>query len=237
MNISEADFKTISILLIEGLEHKIQKEITDISNWAYVMTVASGKIHKANMTRADIIRKEQFFRASKTTAYKRLYTTGEITAFLNKFTELGKLKKFLESTAKILTALEEAKKVIGGLKTSVKLFKLGTKMSLSTEQKLQNNKTVEDIQRDMEESAKKFAALMEALSALNTLSPPGFREYFEYGVGIFKGSQRLVTITKEYTQRLEAASREAESWFGKVLKNNNSFLSLDYAFGLMAKRH
>ena len=111
MNISEADFKTISILLIEGLEHKIQKEITDISNWAYVMTVASGKIHKANMTRADIIRKEQFFRASKTTDYKRLYTTGEITAFLNKFTELGKLKKFLEGTSRILKIWKKQKRL------------------------------------------------------------------------------------------------------------------------------
>ena len=101
--------------------------------------------------------------------------------------------------------LKETQKVLEGLKTTIKLFRLGTKMSLPIEQKQNNNKTVEDIQREMEESVKRFAALMEALRALNTLSPPGFREYFEYGAGIFRVSQRLVKMTKEYTQRLKDA--------------------------------
>ena len=207
---STNDFKVIEIILLDGLEYKIKKLYSDIGNWAYALTVASGELHNANMTQAEKLYKKQFFKASNTTEYKRLYSQGEITKFLNKFTLLGKLKKIFEGTAKILKILKETQKVLEGLKTTIKLFRLGTKMSLPIEQKQGDNKTVEDIQRAMEESVKRFAALMEALRALNTLSPPGFREYFEYGAGIFRGSQRLVKMTKEYTKRLEDAGNKAE---------------------------
>ncbi|MBO5760522.1 MAG: hypothetical protein J6S53_03140, partial [Lentisphaeria bacterium] len=65
--------------------------------------------------------------------------------------------------------------------------------------------------------------------ALNTLSPPGFREYFEYGAGIFRGSQRLVKMTKEYTQRLKDARYEAEGRFQNALRKNYSHISATYA--------
>ena len=209
---STNDFKVIAIILLDGLEHKIKKLYSDIGNWAYAMTVASSELHNANMTQAEKLYKKQFFKASNTTEYKRLYSQGEITKFLNKFTLLGKLKKFLE-----------------GLKTTIKLFRLGTKIGLPIEQKQGDNKTVEDIQRAMEESVKRFAALMEALRVLNTLSPPGFREYFEYGAGIFRVSQHLLKITKEYTQRLKEAGYEAEGRFQNALRKNYSHISATYA--------
>ena len=226
---STNDFKVIAIILLDGLEHKIKKLYSDIGNWAYAMTVASSELHNANMTQAEKLYKKQFFKASNTTEYKRLYSQGEITKFLNKFTLLGKLKKFLEGTARILKTLEEIQKVLEGLKTTIKLFRLGTKIGLPIEQKQGDNKTVEDIQRAMEESVKRFAALMEALRVLNTLSPPGFREYFEYGAGIFRGSQRLVKMTKEYTQRLKEAGYEAEGRFQNALRKNYSHISATYA--------
>lgn len=226
---STNDFKVIAIILLDGLEYKIKKLYSDIGNWAYALTVASGELHNANMIQAKKLYEKQFFKASDTTEYKRLYSQGEITKFLNKFAFEGKLKKIFEGTARILKTLEEIQKVLEGLKTTIKLFRLGTKMSLPIEQKQNNNKTVEDIQREMEESVKRFAALMEALRALNTLSPPGFREYFEYGAGIFRVSQRLVKMTKEYTQRLKDAGGEAEGRFQNALRKKYSHISATYA--------
>ena len=43
--------------------------------------------------------------------------------------------------------------------------------------------------------SKHFAALMEALCALNTLLPPRFREYFEYGAGFFMALLYLKNCT------------------------------------------
>ena len=202
MDKSYNDFKIIAILLIEQLEKKIKKEISDISNWANTMAVAAGELHNVNMTKADKLYRNQFFKASHNTEYKQLYSQREITNFLNKFTALGKFKKFLEKTAKLLTALEVTLKVVEGLKTSIKLFKIGTQIGLPSQTRTFNNKTPEDIEKEIEEGVKKFTALMEALRALNALSPPGFREYFEYGMAILRESNRLVTITKEYTKHL-----------------------------------
>ena len=89
-------------------------------------------------------------------------------------------------------------------------------MSVSLNNGPSNNKTAEDIEKEMQECIQRFTALMEALRTLNTLSPPGFREYFEYGMGIFRESKRLEKITEEYTGRLKAAADEAVKESGKV---------------------
>ena len=59
--------------------------------------------------------------------------------------------------------------------------------------------------------------------------PPRFREYFEYGAGIFRVSQHLLKITKEYTQRLKEAGYEAEGRFQNALRKNYSHISATYA--------
>ena len=95
-----------------------------------------------------------------------------------------------------------------------------------------NVETAEDIEKQMEESIKKFAALMKALELLNSLSPPGFKEYFEYGAGIFRGSQRLVTITKGYTQRLKSAAEEMEKAVEVILKQKPTAAAGVWAAGV-----
>jgi hypothetical protein len=97
---STNDFKVIAIILLDGLEYKIKKLYSDIGNWAYALTVASGELHNANMIQAKKLYEKQFFKASDTTEYKRLYSQGEITKFLNKFAFGGKLKKFLKELPK-----------------------------------------------------------------------------------------------------------------------------------------
>ena len=44
---STNDFKVIAIILLDGLEYKIKKLYSDIGNWAYALTVASGELHNA----------------------------------------------------------------------------------------------------------------------------------------------------------------------------------------------
>jgi hypothetical protein len=125
--------------------------------------------------------------------------------------------------------LKETQTIVRSLKTSVKLFKLGRQIGVPSVSNSSNNRTVEDIERQMEQSITKFSALMEALRTLNTLSPPGFREYFEYGAGIFRNSQRLVKITKEYTQRLKTAGNEAERTSRNTNSKNNNWFSTTLA--------
>ena len=226
MKKSAGDFKMIAILLLDGLEQQIKKEILNISNWSHAAVFAAEEIHKSNQLKADKVFEKHFFKASQTTAYKRLYTPREITEIINKFTLSGKIKKYLECAAEILTVLNEVKKALENLKKAIKFGKALKAMGASSGAG-SNAETAEDIEKQMEESIKKFAALMKALELLNTLSPPGFREYFEYGAGIFRGSQRLVTITKGYTQRLKSAAEETQSIWEKIFNNKNSKFNID----------
>ena len=94
MKKSAGDFKMIAILLLDGLEQQIKKEILNISNWSHAAVFAAEKIHKSNQLKAYKLFEKHFFKASQTTAYKRLYTPREITEIINKFTLSGKINGF-----------------------------------------------------------------------------------------------------------------------------------------------
>ena len=59
---STNDFKVIAIILLDGLEYKIKKLYSDIGNWAYALTVASGELHNANMIQAKKLYEKQFLK-------------------------------------------------------------------------------------------------------------------------------------------------------------------------------
>ena len=203
------DFRVIMIFILNEIAIRIIAFYSDFKNWADAIAYFAGTIHNEHMAQAKQIRKEHYFDASKTTKYKRLYTEGEITKLLNRNTQRGKLKRILELTAQVLKLADDVKQSLDGLKKAIKHSRSISKISSSKGSKEHSKMTPEEIEKAMEESHKKFAALMDTLLILNNFSPPIFGEYFEFAASAFKESEHLVKITKEYTQRLRAAANEA----------------------------
>ena len=82
---NNSGFKEIALYFVELFIYKIKKNLTDIENWAGAMQLMAGELHNKNMTTAEKKYNDgTYFKASPQTLYQRLYSSGEITKFLNK---------------------------------------------------------------------------------------------------------------------------------------------------------
>ncbi|MBO7327540.1 MAG: hypothetical protein J6W00_02055 [Lentisphaeria bacterium] len=205
-------FREIALYFVDLFIYKIKKNLTNIENWSKAMQSLAGELHNVSMTKArEMYNGGTYFRASSETVYQRLYSPGEITKFLNKNSAPGKIKNFLEATAALLKALKIVKDTLEDLKKTIKGYEKVKAWSRRVRAKGNTSALPDDeLKNKIKIGAERFQVLTEALSAVNSFSPPGFREYADFCLRTCQGSKLLFEKAEAYSERLTAIAEEMQ---------------------------
>lgn len=196
-------------------------------------TVASGldyvasRLGNKNMDKAEELYKEAWFRMSRTTLCKRLWSETELTKWLNANTKTGKIKEFCEKLGSGFRFLKEMKRHIDKIEPIVDIVKAVHtiyseniyKITINTE----NVDRCTAIRNEMKSGVRQFEAVMDIIKTMNNFAPRGFKEYIDYNLAVFEGAKKLFKIADNYADVIIDLAKETEDAWNQAFNNDSSW--------------
>lgn len=221
--------------ILAAAEDWLAKEAISSKNYRILSDVfvrVANAIADGNRDKAKIILREFWFRASKESIYKRLYSEGEIVKMLN---EHGEGSWYRNMSIKMSEVLMGIGKLLDGVKIITAIFNKDTwKFFTSINEEVKKhaaNKNIredsETLRRNAREGAIKFKQLSDVVQNLTVLIPiPVIGDYINYNFEVLKSAEGLFTTVEKYADRIMAEVENASSEWQKAQNNKKSIMNL-----------
>lgn len=200
----------------------------DFKTVAEALEYFSNNIYNANMEKAREIYENTWFKMSKTTLAKHLWSDGEITKWLNQKGSEAIIKATIDQFHQIFRYLEKMEKYIDMFS---KIAEVGKSIISDYSDgrytitiKTEDLESCEVIRQNMRKAARNFELLMAGLEVLNTFSPKGCKEYLEFVFATFNKAKQLFSIVDDYTNTIHELAEETNVWY-KVIDNDSSWFN------------
>ena len=217
--------------ILDAAKDWLKKEALSSKNYRILSNVfvhVANAIEDGNWDKARIILREFWFRASKESIYKRLYSEGEVVKMLNEYGEGSWYRDMALKTNEVLKGIGELLDVV---KIVTAIFNKDTwKLLVSINEEVKKDpykrgarEDSETLRRRAREGADKFIQLSDVVQNLTRLIPlPVIGVYINYSFAMLKGAEALFNTVEKYADRIVAEVKEVD----KAISQNQSKNSL-----------
>ena len=216
--------------ILDAAKDWLKKEALSSKNYRILSNVfvnVANEIESGNWDKARIILQQFWFRASKESIYKRLYSEGEVVKMLNEHGEGSWYRDMALKTSEVLKgigALLEVVKIVTAIfnKDTFKFL-----ASLADEVKKDPYKRgaredSETLRRQAREGADKFIQLGKVVQNLTALIPlPVIGDYVRYNFAMLEGAAVLFDTVEKYADRIVAEVKEVDKAMQRDHNNPN----------------
>lgn len=216
--------KTENMFIPDSIGKKALEVAIDFETVASVLEYVSSKLHNMNMSEAEYLYREAWFKMSNTTLCKKLWSETELTKWLNENTKSGNLKTFCEKLGSGFKLLKELKRGIDIIEPVVDIAKSIHSIYSDSIYVININSEKSDrcsvIRDEVRKSTRQFEAVMDIIKVINQFAPHGFREYIDYNLAVFEGAKKLFSLADKYADIVISLSKETDEWYDAI---NNDY--------------
>lgn len=210
-------FKDNCIASQAVVRNGISAIVTNFKILSQVFNYFNSGIHSANVEKARDLLDKHWFKMSEETLVKKLWSEGEIVAWLNSHGDLSTIKKISEQCGLILQKLEKIQKYFDTIKGIVELgAAIGFNYSEGVYTITANTEGLSScaqIREDARNAAECFKLAIKAIEVINTLVPKGMKEYLSFNIEALKQAQKVFSIADEYADLIIKLAEETDSLY------------------------